>query len=245
MSIYPKATVSKRFDAFTLKIIAIVAMLIDHIGVVFFQKNPIIFTITEIIGYLTLPIMAFFIVEGYRHTRNVQKYMIRLLIFAIISIFPFDFMLDIPFTIFRIANNVLFTLFFGLLGLYVSKQFENKIVKTLCLLLCVALSLASNWKIFGVLTIYGFAFIKGDKRRISITLIALMIALVVEDLFNHRVFTHNTFACIGILLVIPLLLLYNGERGYSGKWVQWGFYAFYPIHMFILGLIRFWMHISL
>lgn len=82
------------FDAYTLKMIAIVAMVIDHIAVLFFP-NLIIF---RIIGRLTLPIMAFFIAEGYTKTSNAKRYMIRLGLFAIISMIPYYLVYLCPFS---------------------------------------------------------------------------------------------------------------------------------------------------
>lgn len=68
-------------DSFTLKIIAITAMVIDHVGLLFFPTIAIF----RIIGRLTIPIMAYLITEGYKKTRSIKKYMFRLFIFALIS----------------------------------------------------------------------------------------------------------------------------------------------------------------
>ena len=80
-------------NAFVLKIIAIVAMTFDHIGAEFlpfglgYEPYDMIF---RIVGRLTMPIMCFFIGEGFTKTRNRGKYAVRLAVFAVISEIPFN-----------------------------------------------------------------------------------------------------------------------------------------------------------
>ena len=73
-------------NASVLKWIAVITMLIDHVGVVFFPEYSII----RWIGRISFPLFAFLICEGYRHTSNIWKYFLRLGIFAIISEIPYD-----------------------------------------------------------------------------------------------------------------------------------------------------------
>lgn len=79
-------------STFTLKVIAIVSMLIDHIGAVFLSDNkyPELYLAARLIGRLAFPIFVFLIVEGFYHTKDIMKYLKRLGIFAIISEIPFD-----------------------------------------------------------------------------------------------------------------------------------------------------------
>lgn len=88
-----------------LKIIALIAMIVDHIGLVFFPNIAVF----RIIGRVSFPIFAFFISEGYYYTKSKKKYIITLLIFAIISQ---------PFYILMIGNytlNILFTFLFSII----------------------------------------------------------------------------------------------------------------------------------
>lgn len=63
---------------FQLKLLAMIAMTLDHIGCIFFPRLPLL----RMIGRLAMPILCFFIGEGLRHTRNPQKYLLRLVGFA-------------------------------------------------------------------------------------------------------------------------------------------------------------------
>ncbi|MDE5858902.1 MAG: conjugal transfer protein TraX, partial [Oscillospiraceae bacterium] len=114
-------------SANTLKYIAIVAMLIDHIAWCFVDTYSFWGQIMHIIGRITAPIMCYFIAEGYHYTRDVKKYLLRLGVFAIISWFPFIFMesgtLPIYFYGGHIEINpvqgVIYTFFLGLTALTV------------------------------------------------------------------------------------------------------------------------------
>lgn len=81
----------KKIDGFQLKVIAIIAMLINHIGSGFdiYNYSNSLFFLTEFIGKLTFPIMAYLLVEGFHYTKNLKKYASRLTAFWLISIYPF------------------------------------------------------------------------------------------------------------------------------------------------------------
>jgi hypothetical protein len=149
---YPMST-------FALKLIAILVMLIDHVGATLISPatQPELYFVFRSIGRLAFPIFVFLIVEGFYHTKNVQKYMIRLGVFALISEIPFDLALYRPIhgtefiddfnSVFRNGfhsdsfaqlldnlnqdQNVFFTLFLGLAMIYLMKQVEIRYEKQL------------------------------------------------------------------------------------------------------------------
>ena len=115
-----------------IKIIGIVSMTIDHTALIFFPRYsldiPVLFM--HVIGRLTAPIMMFFIVEGYYHTRNLKKYLFRLFVFAIISHFAYAIAFGKSFIPFRETvfdqTSVLWSLGLGLLALAVYKTDKIK-----------------------------------------------------------------------------------------------------------------------
>lgn len=110
----------------TLKIVAVISMLIDHIGVVFFPEM----TIFRLIGRLSFPIFCFLLVEGALFTSDWKKYAFRLLLTGVISEPLFD--LCFYGTLFYPEHqNVLFTLCFGLLMITGMEQIRNRQVKVL------------------------------------------------------------------------------------------------------------------
>jgi len=68
-----------------LKIIAVLSMLVDHIGAIFFPK--IIFL--RIVGRISFPIFAYFVAEGWHYTHNKARYAILLFVFALLSFVPY------------------------------------------------------------------------------------------------------------------------------------------------------------
>ena len=96
-------------SVFALKLIAVVTMLIDHIGYIFFPRVLWL----RFIGRCAFPIYAFLLVQGYRHTHSVGKYLGRLALFSILSEVAFDLAFFRSFPYWG-DQNVYFTLALGL-----------------------------------------------------------------------------------------------------------------------------------
>jgi len=219
-------------NVFVLKMIAIITMLIDHIGATFFLNSEIYYPM-RLIGRIAFPIFAFLIVEGYFHTRNVRNYIIRLLIFAFISEIPFD--LCFQHTIFAFGSqNIFFNLALGLLTIHcltlVSKRFDPNHLKGS--LLTAGIVIASmviatvgrfDYQAYGIVYMLVFYYMRGKK-----------IGLALAFLFVN-VFLFGSHIQVYASLAILFLLCYNGEKGRSLKYF---FYAFYPVHLCILFLLQ-------
>jgi len=236
-------------SSYTLKMIAIVAMLIDHIGWAFIPTNTVLGQIVHAIGRLTAPIMCYFIAEGYYHTRNAKKYALRLLVFALISHAPFYYFMtgELPFPFspnlrIPIETSVMYSLFLGLLSLIVwhSEKLGDVARLSIIFLLCV-LAIPGDWGPTAVLWIFLFGInhnnFKQQMLAFSIVAVPIAFSFLVMLISGYDTWYEQLFQ-MGIYLSIPLLARYNGERG-GGKWSKWFFYVFYPLHLVILGLIKY------
>jgi len=116
---------SRYLNGNQLKIIAMLAMTIDHLICVIYPNYPTDWWIIglHIIGRMAAPIFWYFIAEGYHYTHNIKKYAVRLFIFAIISHFTYNFAFGIPFIPFQTSlfnqTSVIWSLALGLVALAV------------------------------------------------------------------------------------------------------------------------------
>ncbi len=218
-----------------LKILAVVCMLIDHLAFLilpyfdvcyesygFLGKEVSIIIICRWIGRLAFPIFAFLVTEGFFYTRNRKKYGLNLFAFAIISEIPFN--LFVSGKIFNLnSQNVFFTLFLGFLALYILENIKTDTEKTIYVFGVVVLSL----------------LIKGDYGARGVILIVLLY-------FFKNQLPFASVLSLGLLsggvpawcAFVPINM-YNGERGFiKGRVAKYAFYAFYPIHLFIMFAIK-------
>lgn len=236
-------------SAYVLKMIAILAMLIDHIAWAFVPIGSVLGQVMHLIGRLTAPIMCYFIAEGYYHTSNLKKYALRLGVFALISHIPFYYFMkgELPITFdngiqFRLATSVIYTLFLGLISLMVwhNEKLSKSIKIILIFGLCI-LAIPGDWSFIGVLWILFFGINHNDFKKqvwnFSIIAAPITISPFIMLLGNNSNWYHQLFQT-GVFLAIPLLAQYNGKPG-GHKNSKWIFYIFYPLHLLILGLIKY------
>jgi len=204
-------------DAFTLKMIAAVTMLIDHTGYIFFPQ----YVFLRIIGRIAFPIFAFLIVEGFMHTRNVKKYIYRMIAFALITEIPFDF------AFYGTVNwghqNVLITFTLALLALYIDRQYSRKVgIAAAFGLALLAEFIGSDYGMFGVIVVMMFYW-NYDRFYNKLIFGTATLTLLVS---SYQIFD--------VMAMIPIGL-YNGKKGIG---VKYFFYVFYPGHLLILGMIH-------
>lgn len=200
-------------NGFILKMIAVVTMLIDHIGAVLYPGDMI----WRYIGRIAFPIFVFLLTEGFAHTKDAKKYGMRLFVFALISEIPFD--LAIHGTVLEFSGqNVFFTLWIGLLMLMILEHFRGKIplqVLTAVLCMLAAYLLRTDYDYKGILLILVFWLFRGQPVRRLIGFAAVVLLLF------------EPIEYFALLAYIPILL-YNGKRGLPLKYL---FYIFYPAHL--------------
>ena len=169
----------KILDSNMIKIIAIIAMSIDHITWMIYPGYPkeIIPVILHIIGRITCPIMCYFIAEGYHYTKDINKYTKRLFVFAFISHFAYvfastdfvDWKSFIPFYYGSALNqtSVMWSLAWGLVMLRVvnSKKIENNMIKAPLIVLICFISFPSDWSCVASLCILAFGTNRGNLKK--------------------------------------------------------------------------------
>lgn len=208
-----------------LKIIAIIAMVIDHCTIVFISSESEWALLLRAIGRLTAPIMCFFIAEGYYHTSNLKKYMERLLLIAVISHIPHNLCLGQNVWQFWNATDVMFPLLFGLIALAAYKR-ERLYVwqKILIVIACCALSYSGDWNYIAVFWILAFGIFHGNRRN-QILAFSTVCGLY---LLQEALYT-NSFPFIsrfGVFLVIPYCFHIMGDAGKRMKLSNGGFIGF-------------------
>ena len=145
-------------NANTLKLIAVLAMVLDHAATVFLADTAPAALFFHAVGQIAAPIMCFFIAEGYAYTSNLKKYLLRLFIAAVISHVPYALCFKFTVWEFWYVTGVLWGLFLGLLAVTLWKRLRAPVwVRLLLLGLCCLLAYPANWNYIAVLWIFGFA----------------------------------------------------------------------------------------
>lgn len=231
----------KKIQVFTgaqLKYIAFISMLIDHVnnalitpmldgsGFLLYLSN-----IFSILGRIAFPIFVFFIVEGFFKTKNRKKYLLTLIVFGIISEVPFDMFTSKTFFN-PYWNNMMFTLALCLITIWIIDVLKEKIKSkalwyTVSIIIVIfsgflSMQLSLDYDYHAVVAAYIF-YIFYDKPLIGAGLGYLSIIKEIYSVFGFA-----------------LTLTYNGKRGKQCKWIN---YLFYPVHIFILGILRFYLNI--
>ena len=236
-----------RLNANHLKLIAIIAMTIDHIcDLVYpgFPAEPGAIGL-HIVGRLTAPIMWFFVCEGYYYTRNVKKYMLRMGIFAVISHFAYCFAFGIDPVPFRSGifnqTSVMYPLFIAVLVLWIrdTDLRLKKWVKNVLIIVLVLSAFPADFSCIAVFAIIGMYQKRGNlKAQMKEMLLYVFIYAVISFLFVSK---NYALVQIGVLLVYPVLLQYNGKKG-NAKWMKWFFYLYYPAHLIVVGVLRIYIY---
>ncbi len=219
----------KYLSTSALKVIALLAMVVDHCGLVLyywaykFHGCPeTVYTAMRYIGRISFPIYCFLLAEGFVHTKNVKKYALNVLTFAFISEIPFDYMLKYkPFTL--ECQNVMFTLFFGICAMYCAKKTkEGKYI----------------YLPLGVIPFLLAHFLNTDYGAWGVSLMLLFYLLREYPAFMYGIASAVLFIkhIAATFAVLPIMM-YNGQRGKIR--IKYFFYVFYPAHIIILCVIRY------
>ena len=220
-------------DGTMLKIIAMISMVLDHVGDLFFPGA----TWMRAAGRLAMPLFAFCIAEGYSHTRDRRKYLLRMGIFALISEIPFD--LAFESRIGLTHQNIMLSFFLSILALMLYDRIRGgegtdgaqiPAWKTALGVLAVgtvavlALLLKADYTIFAVISVFLFYALRKKHPLLRSGVGVGFLALTR---------TVGYYSATGLSL-LPLAL-YNGKKG---KGLKWLFYVFYPGHLLLLAGLK-------
>lgn len=259
------------FSSSQLKIFAYLFMLIDHIGHcmaticvnngVDFQRIEPLYISMRAIGRLAFPIFCFLLLEGLQHTKSKEKYLIRILVFAIISEPCFD--LSFYGTFYNPNyQNVLFTLFISGLYFYLSdvvkKYISSYYIQILIniILIIIAIKatdiLHTDYNIAGVILIVGLSLLQkrqqyGTPYAVFIMSLTVFSAFVIRNAISNPAYIYlpklwvDAYISPAIniqlfeILSLFFILSYNKEAGKPLP--KYFYYLFYPVHLLILGCI--------
>lgn len=227
-----------------LKYLVIAAMAIDHVAWGFVATDSLLGQLMHVVGRLTGPTMAYFVAEGYYYTHSVKRYALRLGVFALLSWLAFVYFEHGTLPLVRVDGSlrlipdfgVLYTLFLGLLAIWLLDKGKcPNGVKMLGIIGLCALSLLGDWPILDVLWCLLFFCNRDDpgKKWSAFCGIAALACVGMLSTGWNQLFQ------LGVFLV-PLLLhfCYNGKGGSKRAFHKWFFYAFYPAHLVLLGVLR-------
>ena len=210
-----------------LKLIAMISMVFDHVGDNFFPEM----TWMRIIGRIAMPVFAFCISEGYIHTHDRKKYLLRMGVFALISELPFDLV-----TAGRLEythQNIMYTFFLSIAALMIFEKLTSGKRKTAGYIFGTAV----------VMIFCGIALLTGaDYNLYAVGLVFLFYVFASKALWLrtgaaavwHLLMRNVGIYIWGLLGFIPVMF-YNGKKG---KGLKWLFYVFYPGHLLVIWAVK-------
>ncbi len=238
MEALKKGQPPKRWQVFNgaqLKYMAFLSMLLDHVNNAMITpyldgKGALLHVsnVLSILGRVAFPLFMFFLVEGFFKTRSRKKYLINLLIFALLSEVPFDLFTSRE-LFNKNWNNMMFTLALSLATIWIVDEMKGRLAKkskalwygasvlVVAAMCAVAMFFSLDYDYHAIIVAYLF-YLFYEKPLYGA---ALGYLSIIKELYS--------------VLGFAATLTYNGERGKQYKWLN---YAFYPVHLLILGLLR-------
>ncbi|MBM7615495.1 TraX family protein [Alkaliphilus hydrothermalis] len=195
--------------------IALISMLINHFGVVFFPNIELF----VVIGRIAFPIFAWGVAEGAKKTKKLEHYQMRLLIIAIVSQVPYYLLFN------NYYLNVCFTLFLGLSAIKIYTKINNVVLKVLSILMLILISHYFNveYGIYGVLLILIYYF---SKERLVIAMLQILITIIGINIYNYPAIQLYS------LLALPCIFVFRNIKDQK-RIPSMVKYSIYPIHILL------------
>ncbi len=258
----------KKINGNTLKVIACIVMLIDHIGAAVFlpvlvdklypesysfDQLKFYYSIIRNIGRTAFPIFCFLLTEGFIHTKSRLRYSLSLFLFGVISEPFFDLAVAIKENRYSLnfiecfrtnkdvimtKQNVYFTLFLGLMAIWaidsIRKYMTERLINSEFILIActatgavfmgIAMLIHSDYRAWGVLVVIAFYALKDKPLAACAATLMILCHLSAGEIYAVPAFI--------------LILLYNKKQGRKLGRLKYLFYAFYPVHLMLLYILR-------
>lgn len=240
--LYPETT------SMSLHLMAMAFMLCDHLWGTIIPGNDWL----TCIGRIAFPIFAFMLVEGYFHTKNLKKYGSRLLLFAVLSEIPFNLAMGSS-LLYPMHQNVLWSFFISICLIHWNEKAKSTgklwlrvlvVIATILIAFFAGLLTMVDYYHAGILTVLVFYFFRQRKWWSFIAQFVCLWYINIEMLggFAYEIQIGEQVYFVvrqgfALLALIPIWL-YRGRQGYHSRTLQWIYYAFYPLHLLILGILK-------
>lgn len=217
---------TKRNDI--LKLIGMISMAADHVGVQFFSKDPtMLYYALRLFGRLAFPIFAYLLAMGYQRTRDWKRYALRLGVFAVIT--------QIPFQVFAGHLNVLFTFLLGLFFLYF---YERQEIFGVVAVMLAAEILRTDYAGYGLLMIFIFYRFSEDRQRIFFYIFGLTALYGVLSVLSAGRFQWVMMMQLACVAALPIIW---HDFHWSLQLPKWTGYVFYPAHIALILAFDAWI----
>ncbi len=207
-----------------LKIIAMVTMAIDHIAFYFLPHSSTSYIIMRMIGRLAYPIFAYYIAMGYKNTSDLNRYILRMGIFALITQIPFYFFVHKVFYL-----NVMFTFTLALIML---KLFDKKNYLWFALIF-LADFLRMDYGAYGLIIVLIFHVFSEEKNKMYVYLLILTLVYNSLDVLQYGAFNIRMYTQVLCVMALPLIYA-DFPPLRINKYIS---YLFYPVHIGIIVLV--------
>jgi hypothetical protein len=207
-----------------LKIVAMVTMAIDHIAFYFLPYSSTSYIIMRMVGRLAFPIFAYYIAMGYKNTSDLNRYILRMGIFALIAQIPFYFFVHKIFYL-----NVMFTFTFALIML---KLFDKKNYLWFALIF-LADFLKMDYGAYGLIMVLIFHVFSEEKIKMYVYLLILTLVYNSLDVLQYGAFNIRMYTQVLCVMALPLIYT-DFPTIRINKYIS---YLFYPVHIGIIVLV--------
>ena len=245
-----------------VKIIAIVSMTLDHAAATFVTQSFLIEQLgmsmqaaalvphfLRSLGRIAFPLYAFGMAQGCTYTKNRGKFLLRLLVFAVLAEAPFRLALRngtlAPLRLWPLPiSNVLFTLLIGSLCCFIWDFFRKKELAWVAVFPIAALVLLAemhhtDYGGLGVLfVLLPYPFQQKKWKLAAVGGMVLVLYLASPLIMHYTMYGGYLICALG---AVGILALYNGQKGRQSCLSQYFFYGYYPLHLLLFYGLTQWI----